>query len=151
MHQQVGKHGQLVVTDEFGGGIGEHRQRAGAGAAGVAGQRRLRGFGGEARHVGGQQDVAGPLLLTHLAEHPVDLSAGRCGHEIGLGTSDFAADPEEVLEVAVAEGMVQRPPGALGVFGGAADDVHDGHVLGVAASDRVGRRQLTDAECRYHS
>ena len=43
------------------------------------------------------------------------------------------------------------PAGALRVFRGAADDVHDGHVLGVAARDRVSRREFTDSECRYHS
>jgi hypothetical protein len=46
---------------------------------------------------------------------------------------------------------VQRPAGALGVFGGAADDVHDRHVLGVATGDRVACRELAHAECRYHS
>jgi hypothetical protein len=68
-----------------------------------------------------------------------------------VDTSDFAADPEEVLEVPVAERMVQRPPGALGVFGGAADYMQHRHVLGVAAGDRVGRREFTYPECRYHS
>ena len=151
MDQQVGEHGQLVVADEFGGGIDEQRQRPGAGAAGVAGQWAGGRLGGEARHVGGQQYVAGPLLLPHLAEYPVNLPAGRRRHEIGLGAGDFAADPEEVLEVAVAERMVQRPPGALRILGGAADDVDDGHMLGVAARDRIGRREFTHAECRYHS
>ena len=47
--------------------------------------------------------------------------------------------------------MVQRPPGALRVLRRAADDVHDRHVLGVAARDRVGGREFADAECRYHS
>ena len=150
MDQQVGEHRQLVVTDDSGGGFDEHRQRAGAGAAGVARQRGTGWFGGEPRHVGGQQYVSGQLVLAHLGEHPVDLSAGRCRHEIGLRTGDFAAYPEEVLEVAVAERVVQRPAGALGVFGGAADDVHDRHVLGVAAGDRVASREFSDAECRYH-
>src|ERR1700758_5758126 len=47
--------------------------------------------------------------------------------------------------------MMQGPPGALGVFGGAADDMHHGHVLGVAARDRIGRREFTYPECRYQS
>jgi len=47
--------------------------------------------------------------------------------------------------------MVQRPPGALGIFGGAADDVYDGHMFGIAAGDRVGCRELTNTECRYQS
>src|SRR5438270_1804347 len=45
--------------------------------------------------------------------------------------------------------MVHRSPGALRVFGRAADDVHDRHVLGVTARDRIGRRKFTYAECRY--
>ena len=139
MDQQVGKHGQLAVADELGGGLDEQRQRTGAGAAGVAGQRRAGRFGGEAGHVGGHQDVSGPLLLAHLAKYPVYFPGRRCRHEIGLGAGDFAADPEEVLEVAVAERVVQRPAGALGVLRGAADDMHHRHVLGVAPRDRVGR------------
>ncbi|WP_423203180.1 hypothetical protein [Mycobacterium kubicae] len=55
-----------MLTDEFGGGLGEQRQRARAGAAGVARQWGLGRFGGEARYVAGQQDVAGPLLLSDL-------------------------------------------------------------------------------------
>ena len=92
-----------MVTDHRCGRLGEQRQRARAGAAGGAGQRGAGRFGGEARHVGGHQDVSGPLLLAHFDENPVYLPAGRCRHEIGLGAGDFATDPKEVLEVAVAE------------------------------------------------
>jgi hypothetical protein len=139
-----------MVGNEFGGGVGEHRQRAGAGATGVAGQRGAGRFGREARHVGGQQYVSGPLLLPHLAEHPVDLSAGRCRHQIGLGAGDFAADPEEVFEVAVTQGVMQRPASGLSIFGGAADDMYHWYLLGIATRDRIGCRELTHPECRYH-
>ena len=151
MNQQVGQHGELVVGDEFGCGLDEQRQGPWTGAAGVARQRRGRRLGLEARHVGGQQQISGSPLLTHLAEHPIDLPGRRRRHEIGLRTGDFPAHPQKVLEVAVAQRMMQRPARALRVLRRAADDVHDRHVLGVAARDRVGRRKLTDTECGYHS
>ena len=47
--------------------------------------------------------------------------------------------------------MVQSPACALRVLRRAADNVHNRHVLGVAACDRVGRGKLADAECGYHS
>ena len=51
-----------------------------------------------------------------------------------------------MLEVAVAERVMHHPSGALGVLRRRADDVHHGHMLGVTAGDRVGRRQLADPE-----
>lgn len=121
-----------------------------AGAAGVAGQRRSGRFSGEACYVAGQQYISWTLLLPYLGQHPIYFSTGRCRHEIGLGTGDFTADPEKVLEVAVAEGMMQCPASALGVFGRAANNVHHWHMLGVTARDRIGHRELADPECRYH-
>lgn len=150
MNQQIGEHRQLVVGNEFDGGLGEQRQRARAGAAGVAGQRRSGRFSGEACYVAGQQYISWTLLLPYLGQHPIYFSTGRCRHEIGLGTGDFTADPEKVLEVAVAEGMMQCPASALGVFGRAANNVHHWHMLGVTARDRIGHRELADPECRYH-
>ena len=47
--------------------------------------------------------------------------------------------------------MVQRPTRALRVLRWAADDVHNRHVLGVAACDRVGGREFADPKCGYHS
>ncbi|EUA92926.1 hypothetical protein I551_0545 [Mycobacterium ulcerans str. Harvey] len=55
-----------------------------------------------------------------------------------------------MLEVAIAERVVQRPAGALGVLGGSAHDVHHRYVFGVAARDGVGRGKLADSESRYH-
>jgi hypothetical protein len=54
-----------------------------------------------------------------------------------------------VLEVAITERMVQGPAGALGILRRAADDVHDGYLLGIAARHRVGCGKLADAESRY--
>lgn len=139
MNQQIGEHRQLVVGNEFDGGLGEQRQRARAGAAGVAGQRRSGRFSGEACYVAGQQYISWTLLLPYLGQHPIYFSTGRCRHEMA-GTGDFTADPEKVLEVAVAEGMMQCPASALGVFGRAANNVHHWHMLGVTARDRIGHR-----------
>jgi hypothetical protein len=49
-------------------------------------------------------------------------------------------------ELAVAQGVVDRP--VLGLFDQRrrAHDVHDRHVLGVAAGDRVDRAELADTE-----
>ena len=68
-----------------------------------------------------------------------------------MGAGDFPAYPEEVLEIAVAQRMMQSPTGALRVFRRPADDVHHRHMLGVTARDRVGRGKLADSECGYHS
>lgn len=53
-----------------------------------------------------------------------------------------------MLEVAVAESVVDNETGALGVLRRCTDDVHDGNMLGITAGDGVGRRQLADAERR---
>ena len=151
MDQEVGQHGQPVVCDEFGCGFGEQSKGPWAGTPGIAWQRCGRPLGFEARDVGGQQKISGPPLLPYLAEHPVDFPGGRRWHEIGLGTGDFPAYPEEVLEIAVAQRMMQSPASALRVFRWPADDVHHRHMLGVTARDRIGRRELADSECGYHS
>jgi hypothetical protein len=44
---------------------------------------------------------------------------------------------------------MHNAPRSLGVRRGGADDVHDGNVLGVAARDRVGCRQLPYPESGY--
>ena len=54
-----------------------------------------------------------------------------------------------MLEVSVAQRVVQRPAGGLSVFGGTADYVHHGYVLGIATRDRIGGREFTHPECRY--
>lgn len=82
MNQQIGEHRQLVVGNEFDGGLGEQRQRARAGAAGVAGQRRSGRFSGEACYVAGQQYISWTLLLPYLGQHPIYFSTGRCRHEM---------------------------------------------------------------------
>jgi len=53
------------------------------------------------------------------------------------------------VEVAVAEGMVQKHAVALGDGGRAADDVHDGDVLRVGAGDAVDGGELADAKGSY--
>jgi hypothetical protein len=55
-----------------------------------------------------------------------------------LGTGDFPAYPEEVLEIAVSQRMMQGAASALCVFGRSSDDVNHRNVLGVTAGDRVG-------------
>ena len=148
VHEEVGEHRQLMCADEIRGRLGEQRQRPRAGVVGVPRQRGLRRFDGELGDVGGQQEVPGPLLLAHLREHTVDLAGGGRGRQIGLRAGDFTRHPQEALEVAIAEGMVDDPPGRLGVLRGGADHVDHGDVLGIAAGDGVRRRQLADAERR---
>jgi hypothetical protein len=138
MDQEIGQHGQLVVCDEFGCGFGKQSKGPRTGTPGIAWQRCGRPLGFEARDVGGQQKISGPPLLPYLAEHPVDFPGGRRWHEIGLGTGDFPAYPEEMLEIAVAQRMMQSPASALRVFRWPADDVHHRHMLGVTARDRIG-------------
>ena len=63
-----------------------------------------------------------------------DTSAVR---SIRPSMSAGASAANAALEVAVTEGVVDHPPGHLGVLRGGTDDVHHRNVFGVGACDRI--------------
>ena len=100
----------------------------------------------QVRDVGGNREVDRTRGAQRRAQHPVDLLRGGGGTQVGLGRGDLGRHPGEVTVVAARQVVMQRGGGFPGGQGRGADDVHDGHGLGVGARDRVHRGQLADAE-----
>jgi hypothetical protein len=86
------------------------------------------------------QQIARSLLRMHRRERPIDFTDRAGGIEIGLYRGDSTANPREMFGGVVSGRVMHHAPRALGVLRGCADYVPDGHVLGVAAGDRVGCR-----------
>lgn len=98
-------------------------------------------------HIGREHDVDGPREQPARSQGMVNLLSNLGGVvELGDLARDLGAHVGKDVEVAIAEGVVQQEVVALGDGGGAADNVHDGDVLGVGAGDAIDGRELADAK-----
>ncbi len=110
-------------------------------------QRRVQCGGRDARtrDVQRDPDVHGLAAVQGAAQDAVDLVGRVVRAEHGRGRGDLGVHPLEPAEVAVEERVVQRGAALHRLLRRHPDDVHDRHVLGVAAGDPVQRGQLADA------
>lgn len=98
-------------------------------------------------HVGGHHDVDGLGANEALAQAVVNLysNVGRVV-ELGDVAGNVGAHVGKDVEVAIAEGVMQKHAIALRDGGRAADNVDDGDVFGIGTGDAIDGRELTDAK-----
>ena len=151
MDQQVGQHGQLVVRDEFGAAsmniaapAGWCRRCSGATARSGGSVWKRATSVDSSRYPGRRcsrtSDSTRSISLVAVAG--MRLACAQVISRLIRKKCSKSPSPSEWCSA-------RRVPWAS--LDGAADDVHDRHVLGVTARDRVGCREFADAECGYHS
>jgi len=94
------------------------------------------------RHVDGQRQIAGTTGLQRTDDHPINLSRGVVGGKLCRCRTDFCGHANKMLEIAIAQRMMNTIPLQLGLRRRRANDMDHRQILGITARNAINRAEL---------